>query len=285
MKSLTADVAKPRADTSMITFISLSNAVQVGFYRLSKFHWLLSWISPIALMIAWYAVSKAGWFPDQILVPPDVVWDAFNEIKDSGELQANLQISLFRLFTGFGLGVVSGLFFGVGLARSRTIQIYFGLLFDVLRQFPTLVLIPMFVLFFGIDEKLKIIIIVKSTFFPVAMATKEAVRNIPPQYLELGKVYKLRPVTWFTKLILPATLPSVLTGIRVALNRSWLILVAVELMAADIGIGQMMAMARQMLRLDIVMVGVILTGLIGFSLDKGIRLLERLVTYPQARDE
>ena len=237
---------------------------------------LAGWISPVLLLLAWYWVTKAQLFPEQIVVPPSVVWDAFIELKDSGELQMHLQASLFRLFSGFSIGVVSGVLFGVGLALSQTIRAYFGLLFEALRQVPTLVLIPMFVLFFGIDETLKIVIIVKATFFPVAMATQEAVRTIPNQYLELGKVYQLKPYTWFSKIIFPATLPPVLTGIRIALSRSWLILVAVELMAADSGIGQMMEMARQMLRLDIVMVGVILTGLIGFGLDKGLRIIERL---------
>ncbi len=237
---------------------------------------LAGWISPVLLLLAWIWVTRAQIFPEQIVVPPGVVWDAFIELKDSGELQSHLQASLFRLFSGFGIGVVSGVLFGVGLALSQTVRVYFGLLFEALRQVPTLVLIPMFVLFFGIDETLKIVIIVKATFFPVAMATQEAVRTIPNQYLELGKVYQLKPLTWFSKIIFPATLPPVLTGIRIALSRSWLILVAVELMAADSGIGQMMEMARQMLRLDIVMVGVILTGLIGFGLDKGIRLIEQL---------
>ncbi len=271
MTLLTAQNVRPADRTPSTRTISWKLPIS-----LRQLGWLAAWISPALLLLSWFWVTRAQLFPEQIVVPPGVVWDAFIELKDSGELQTHLHASLFRLFTGFGLGVVSGVLFGVGLALSQTVRVYFGLLFEALRQVPTLVLIPMFVLFFGIDETLKIVIIVKATFFPVALATQEAVRTIPNQYLELGKVYQLKPLTWFSKIIFPATLPPVLTGIRIALSRSWLILVAVELLAADSGIGQMMEMARQMLRLDIVMVGVILTGLIGFGLDKGLRLVEQL---------
>jgi sulfonate transport system permease protein len=236
---------------------------------------LASLISPLLLLAAWILVTRAHWFSDQILVPPQAVLDAFHEVWGSGELQGDLKISLYRLLLGFTLGGVAGLGLGVLLATSRQAQIYLGPTFHVLRQVPTLSLIPMFVLLFGIGETLKIVIIVKSTIFPVAIATLEGVRNIPREYLEVGRAYRLGPWTQFRRIIFPATVPAILTGVRIALGRSWMILVAVELLAADTGIGQMMEIGRQMLRLDIVMVGVIVTGVIGFAFDRGLRLLQR----------
>jgi sulfonate transport system permease protein len=91
----------------------------------------------------------------------------------------------------------------------------------------------------------------------------------------VGRAFRLRPWAQFRHIIFPATVPPILTGVRTALGRSWMVLVAVELLAAETGIGQMMEVGRQMLRLDIVMVGVIITGVIGFSLDRGFRLLEQ----------
>lgn len=240
----------------------------------SRFTLLASLISPLLVLAAWMLVTRAHWFSDQIVVPPQAVLDAVRELWDSGELPDDLKISLYRLLIGFGIGGVAGVVLGVLLATSRQAQIYLGPTFQVLRQVPTLALTPMFILLFGIGETLKIVIILKSTIYPVAIATLEGVRNIPVQYVEVGRAYRLRPWTQFRRIIFPATVPPILTGVRIALGRSWMVLVAVELLAADTGLGQMMEVGRQMLRLDIVMVGVIVTGVIGFLFDRGLRTLE-----------
>jgi sulfonate transport system permease protein len=246
-----------------------------AFEAAARLKGLASLISPLLLLAAWTLVTRAHWFSEQILVPPHAVLDAFHEVWDSGELPQDLKISLYRLLLGFVLGALAGVALGVALARWRWAQIYLGPTFQVLRQVPTLSLIPMFVLLFGIGETLKIVIIVKSTLFPVAIATLEGARTIPREYLEVGRAYRLGAWAQFRRIIYPATVPAVLTGMRIALGRSWMVLVAVELLAADTGIGQMMEIGRQMLRLDIVMVGVFVTGLIGFGFDRGLRLLER----------
>jgi sulfonate transport system permease protein len=241
----------------------------------TRWRGLATLISPLLLLGAWTLVTRAQWFSDQILVPPHAVLEACREVWDSGELPDDLKISLYRLMMGFVLGSAAGLTLGVALATSAQARIYLGPTFNTLRQVPTLALTPMFILLFGIGETLKIVIILKSTLFPVALATLEGIRNIPRPYLEVGRAYRLGPWTQFRRIIFPATVPPILTGIRIALGRSWMVLVAIELLAADTGIGQMMETGRQMLRLDIVMVGVLVTGLIGFALDRGLRLLER----------
>lgn len=235
---------------------------------------LLSILSPLALLLLWTVASQQQWLPEQILVPPHLIWQAFIESIQSGELQMHLGDSLFRLAIGFSIATISGILFGIIFASSAGCRAYFGLLFEVLRQIPVLVLIPMFILFFGIGETLKIILLVKAIFFPIALATIEAIQNIPKQYIELGRLYKLSAWSWFKSIIFPSTLPPLISGIRIALGRAWLVLVAVELLAAGTGIGQMMELGRQMLRLDVVMVGVIITGVIGFVLDKSLRLIE-----------
>lgn len=237
----------------------------------------VSWISPLVLLAAWAYASRQQWFPDQILVPPTVVLDAFREVWSSGELQDNMRISMTRLLLGFALGCGFGIAFGVLLATSARARSYLGPSFHALRQVPTLALTPMFILIFGIGETLKIVIIMKSTFFPVAIATLEGIRNVPRQFFEVGAVFRLGRFEQFRRIIFPATLPPILTGVRIALGRSWMVLVGVELLASDSGIGQMMEMGRQMLRLDTVMVCVIVTGLTGFIIDRGFRLLQTLL--------
>jgi sulfonate transport system permease protein len=249
----------------------------------AKLKWSASAISPVLLLVVWTLVTRAHWFSDRLLVPPRDVWSAFLELCESGELSEDLRISLLRLACGFGLGSLGGLVLGVLLEKSSRARSYVGPLFQALRQVPTLALIPMFILLFGIGETLKIVIIVKSTLYPVAVATMDGVRNIPEHYLEVGRAYRLSPWASFKRILFPAAVPPILTGVRIALGRSWMVLVAIELLTADTGLGQTMETGRQMLRLDIVMVGVIVTGVIGFALDRGLELLERALVPWKAR--
>jgi sulfonate transport system permease protein len=279
MSATTIDVDATSTGTTRLTAAG-SSTTPVFAPATRRINWLrlqglASLVSPLLLLAAWTVVTRTHWFSEQILVPPQAVLDAFHEVWDSGELQGDLKVSLYRLLLGFSLGGVAGVALGALLATSRQAQIYLQPTFHVLRQVPTLSLIPMFILLFGIGETLKIVIIVKSTIFPVAVATVEGVRNIPRDYLDVGRAYRLGPWAQFHRIVFPATVPAILTGVRIALGRSWMVLVAVELLAADTGIGQMMEIGRQMLRLDIVMVGVIVTGCIGFAFDRGLRLLER----------
>ena len=261
--------------TATATRVKAVKKPRLRIFKSINRYTLLSILSPLALFVLWSISSQQQWLPQQILVPPQAIWQAFVDSIQSGELQMHLGDSLFRLAVGFSIATISGILFGIVFATSAGCRAYFGLLFEVLRQIPVLVLIPMFILFFGIGESLKIILLVKAIFFPIAVATIEAIQNIPKQYIELGRIYKLSAWSWFKNIIFPATLPSVISGIRIALGRAWLVLVAVELLAAGTGIGQMMELGRQMLRLDVVMVGVIITGSIGFILDKSLRLIEK----------
>ena len=116
-----------------------------------------------------------------------------------------------------------------------------------------------------------------------ALATYDGIKNIPSGYFDVSALYQLSAWTRFRDILFPAIVPALLTGVRIGLSRSWLVLVGAELLAAESGIGQMMEMSRQIFRMDVVMVGVILTGGIGFALDRGLRLLEwRLVRWKRA---
>jgi len=231
-------------------------------------------ISPLLLLFAWWWVTKAGLFSPQLLVSPGQVLDTAIDLAQGGELADHVGVSLVRLFTGFAAGAVLGIAFGALIALSNTAERYTAPLFQVLRQLPTVALIPMFILIFGVGETFKVFIVMKATFFVVALATYDGIRNIPKGYFDVGRLYQLPVGLRFSAILFPATVPALLTGIRIGLSRSWLVLVGAELLAAESGIGQMMEMSRQIFRMDVVMVGVILTGLIGFLLDRSLRLLE-----------
>lgn len=230
--------------------------------------------SPLLLLAAWTVGAALEWAPEQILVPPLQVLAAAQELASSGELFDHVSVSLGRLLSGFAIGSLGGILFGLLVGLSPRLDAYLAPSFQVLRQIPSVALIPLFILVFGIGETFKVVIVAKASFFIVALAVHDAVASLPARYAEVAAVLRFTRLQVIRKLVLPAIVPATLTGVRIALGRSWMVLVGAELLAAENGLGQMMEMARQMFRLDVVTVGVVLAGLVGVTLDRGFRLLE-----------
>jgi sulfonate transport system permease protein len=234
----------------------------------------LGLLSTALVLLAWWAVSAAGWFPPEIFVSPSAVLSAAAELWRDGELPVHLVASFRRLGLGAGFGIGAGLLFGIAAALSRTLEDYTASTFTALRTVPSIAFIPILILIFGIGETFKLLVIAKAIFFPVALATISGVRGIPLRFLEVAAIYRLPLLSRLRRVVLPAALPPIVTGLRLGLGRSWGVLVAAELVASEDGIGQMMEFARQMFRLDVVMVGVVITGLVGFTLDRSLRGIE-----------
>ncbi|MCA8297613.1 ABC transporter permease [Burkholderia sp. AU30198] len=235
----------------------------------------LWWATPVTFVALWWLASAQRWFPPQLVVPPERLSATLRTLLDTGELRDNLLITLHRLALGFAIGATGGAAFGILLARNRLFADYLRPTFDLLRQVPTLTLIPLLILLIGVDEPLKLVVVGKAVFFPVALAAYTGVHDAPRDLVEMARHYGLGRFALLRDVLLPAALPPLLTGVRIALARAWLALVAVELLSADSGIGQMMELARQMLRLDVVLIDVAVIGLIGFAIDRSIALVQR----------
>ncbi|MEG3181412.1 ABC transporter permease [Sphingomonas sp. LT1P40] len=229
----------------------------------------------LALLLVWQIASASGLFPPQVLVAPSEVAATLTQLWRIGELGGHLGTSLFRLVFGFLAGAAIGLAFGTSIALSKLVETLFAPLFQAVRQVPVLAFIPMLVLLLGIEERFKIVVVAVAVFFPVALATFDGVKSIPRAYFEVARLYRTPPLPFVTRILLPAAIPPILTGLRLGLTRGWLVLVACELLAADSGIGQMMEMGRQMFRIDVVLAGVFVSGLVGFALDRSVKLVER----------
>lgn len=237
---------------------------------------LIAGVGPLLLiLLLWQWASASGLFPPQVLVAPADVAATLADLIARGELGVHLATSLKRLIAGFLAGAALGLAFGTGLALSRTFEALFAPMFQALRQVPVLAFLPMLVLLLGIEEGFKIVVVAIAAFFPVALAAFDGVRGLPRSYLEVARLYRTPLVSLLGRILLPATIPPILTGLRLGLTRAWLVLVACELLAADSGVGQMMEMGRQMFRIDVVLAGVLVSGLVGFTLDRGVKLIER----------
>ena len=135
---------------------------------------------PVALLLtAWWYISNSGLYPQQLLVPPQQVYAALQELVDTGELQEHLRMSLHRLAFGMLIGCTAGLVFGVAMGLSRTFEAFTAPLFNVIRQVPSIALIPILILIFGIGETFKVLIVTKAAFFPVGLAAFTAVQGLP----------------------------------------------------------------------------------------------------------
>lgn len=234
----------------------------------------LGLLFPAVLVALWWWASDKLLLPATILPGPWVVFATFKELVETGDLQSNLAISLFRVAKGFALGSVLGLSLGFALGFSAPFERWIGPTFRTLAQVPSLAWIPLLMQIFGIDDTLKLVVMAKAALIPIAFTTSAGVRNIPASYREVGKVLRLRPLTMLSRVILPGALPSIFSGMRQGLAHVWVSLIIVEMLASAEGIGYLMSWGRTIFQLDIVMVGIVVIGIVGFSLDLLLRLLE-----------
>jgi sulfonate transport system permease protein len=230
---------------------------------------------PLAVLIGWQVTAENNWLPVQILPAPATVLSTFWDLVTGGDIVANLQISFWRISLGLAVGGLAGLAFGTLLGVSRAADEMFGPLFKALAQVPSLGWVPILILIFGLDEMLKIIIIAKACFVPTVLATSEGIRNVPRPYREVAQVLRLRRRSVLTKLLIPAALPTVFGGIRLALSHAWIALIVVEMLAAAEGVGYMMVWGRTLFQIDVVIVGMLIIGGIGLLMDAGLARLER----------
>jgi sulfonate transport system permease protein len=235
----------------------------------------------VLIAVLWVVASRQHWMSEQILPAPSRVWQSAVEFG-SGELWGHLWISLQRLFWGLAAGIASGLLLGTWLGSSRRAQALVLPTFVALAQIPTLAWIPLFMLFFGIGELLKLVVLVKAVVVPVTLHTLVGVRDAQPKLREAAAALRLPRHLLFLRLLLPAALPAFLTGVRLALATGWTSLLAVELLASSEGIGYLMVWGRQLFMLDLVLLCILVIGLVGALMEQGFsRLEKRLLFWPQ----
>lgn len=233
---------------------------------------------PLALLIAWQLSALYGWLPDQILPAPSVVLQTLHDGIADGSLWSDTSISLLRVLRGFAVGGAIGLALGGAMALSRRLHDYLNPLFLAVSQVPILGWVPLMILLVGIDEGLKTILVALSVFIPVTLGTYQGIRDVPPAYREVGRVFTFNRRQTLTTIILPAAVPAIFTGLREGLSNGWQTLVAVELLASTEGLGYQMAYGRQLFQLEVVIAAMLVIGLIGYGSDA---VLGRIETHLQ----
>jgi sulfonate transport system permease protein len=235
---------------------------------------LLGWVLPLGLFGLWKVAADRAWSPSQILPPPSLVVRTLGEQVESGELFTSIFISLGRVAAGFALGALIGVSLGVAMGLSRTLDDYLSPMFRAVSQVPVLGWLPLAMMFLGIGEALKVVIIAHASLVPVAMNTLKGIRAVPRSYVEVARAFGYSHAQLLRKVIFPGSMPSIFVGIRYGVTQAWLSLVTVELLASSEGLGFMIVWGRQLFQLDLVLAAILVVGVIGLCFDKGLALLE-----------
>lgn len=246
--------------------------------------WALTLFGPLAILGLWQGATDLGLMSSQVLPSPFMVWATLVDLAQTGELFANLAISAQRIVLGLAIGAPIGLAFGLALARSRTLEDYLGPTFRALAAVPSLGWIPVLILLLGIEETLKIVILAKACFVPMAIAAIEGGRSVPRELSEAADIMRLRPFARFRLLTLPAAMPFLFRGLRLSVGQAFVSLVVVEMLAGTDGIGYLMVWGRTLFQLDLVIAGMIVVGATGFALDLLLRRVERSVALRYGAD-
>ncbi|WP_407304915.1 aliphatic sulfonate ABC transporter permease SsuC [Acinetobacter sp.] len=224
---------------------------------------LLPWLFPIALIAIWQIASSTGLLESRILPAPSAVVGAFWNLSISGELWQHVKVSAGRALLGLLVGGGLGLLLGLLNGSSKLASTLLDTTLQMIRNIPALALIPLVILWFGIDESAKLFLVAVGVFFPIYINTYHGIRSVDPQLIEMGKSYGLTRWQLYKEIILPGAMPSILVGLRFALGLVWVLLIVAETISAQSGIGYMTMNAREFLQTDVVLVGILLYALLG----------------------
>jgi NitT/TauT family transport system permease protein len=234
----------------------------------------------LCALLVWTVISLSGVFPTSVFPSPMDVARGFLEELRTGRLIDDIVASLFRVTTGFGLAALSGIPVGLWLGNHARARVAFLPLINFFRSLSPLAWIPFAILWFGIGDLPTVFLIFMASFFPLVLATVAAVANIPSVYFRVAGDYRFSGTEVLTKVTLPAVAPQVITSLRVTAGLAWLVVVAAEMIAGRAGLGFAIWDARNGLRMDLLVCGMIVIGVIGIVLD---RILLQLTKIPSVR--
>ena len=230
---------------------------------------------PATVILVWQILSTTGVI-DQLLFPsPLTVIEGLVHLVRSGALADAIPASLARGVTGLALGLVIGITCGAIAGLFRIGDELLDANFQIIRAIPFIALVPLFVLWFGIDEQPKIILITLACIFPAYVNTYSGVRHVDPKLIEAGKVFGLNRAQLIWRVILPMARPSILVGIRYAMSTALLALIIAEQLNSRNGIGTIILNANSALRIDLMISGILIYAAIGIMIDIFMRIVER----------
>lgn len=230
---------------------------------------------PIAVLLLWQLVTSTGAIPAYRLPPPASVVQAGIELHERSELWRHVAISVQRVVIGFAIGSLIGLAAAALVGLTRTGDVLLTPILAAFRAIPSLALVPLLILWMQIGEESKITLIAIGAFFPVFTTVGGALRHVDPQLVEMGRSFGLRGGALLRTVQLPAVVPALVSGLRLALAQSWLFLVAAELIAASMGLGFLLTESQSTGRVDRILLTIVLLAVLGTLSDAVLSLVQR----------
>jgi sulfonate transport system permease protein len=233
------------------------------------------WIVPLAILAAWELAARAGALSSRVLPEPLAVFKAAWGLIESGEMWQDVRVSTWRALAGFAIGGSFGLVLGLATGLFKPVETALDSTVQMIRNIPALAMIPLVILWFGIEEEAKLFLVALGVFFPMYVNTFHGIRSVDANLVEMARSYGLKGFALYRDVILPGALPSILVGVRFALGLMWVTLIVAETISAQSGIGYMTMNAREFLQTDVVVVGILLYALLGKLADVLAKALER----------
>jgi sulfonate transport system permease protein len=236
---------------------------------------LIPWMIPMMILGLWQILSMNGMIPATILPSPIAVIQSGAELTASGELINHISISLGRALTGFLIGGLLGFLFGLFNGLFKPLDLLLDTSIQMLRNIPHLALLPLVILWFGIDEVSKVFLVALGVLFPIYINTYHGIKSVDKGLIEMGRAYGLKGYSLILQVILPGALSSILVGIRYSLGVMWTTLIVAETIAANSGIGYMAMNAREFMQMDVIVLSILIYSLLGKLSDWIAKLFEK----------
>ena len=230
-------------------------------------------IIPVGALLMLELFVRMEWVSPYVLPPPSDLYSTFLYLAE-GPLWTNIAASSLRVLIGFVTGSILAIIVGSIVGLWYSAERYLEPSFQALRAVPSLAWVPLLMIWFGIGEMSKVVLIAKSAFFPVYLSLFSGIRNVDRKLVEVGEMYRqpLPVLVW--RILIPASLPHLFTGLRYGLSLAWLSVVAAELLAASEGIGYMLSDGRELSRPDLVLIAIICLAILGKISDSVFKLVE-----------
>jgi sulfonate transport system permease protein len=247
----------------------------------SKANWTKGLILPTVMVILWELFSRVGFFPANLLPAPSTVIATIGDLALSGELFEHIGITLYRVFLGFLIGSAFATLLGSLTGYSRLIHQLLDPLLQALRNIPSLAWVPLFILWMGIYETSKIMLIAVGVFFPVYLNLMSGVQGVDRKLVEVGQIYRLNGFQLIRRVFLPATLPSYIVGLRNGLGLGWMFVVAAEIMGASKGLGFLLVDGEATGRPSVIIASILLFAIFGKLTDTVLAVVGKRLLHWQ----
>ncbi len=228
---------------------------------------LISLFSFILFLLLWQFIAKSGVYNQSLFPPVTVVFKAFIESIASKELFLDVYASLIRIISGFAIGALVGILFGIISGRIKILELSLGRIMHFLSYAPPVALVPLFILWLGIGNSAIIPLIAWSVFFPVWFNTRAGVSNINKEYIRAGEILGSTKIKLWKDIIFHASLPYIITGLRLGIGVAFIMLIVGEMAGTFAGVGYRIELSHLAFRADKMILGVIILGVLGFLMD------------------